>query len=155
MTSLPESNSADERSIKNESYYWYRGEKITLYETSNKVFAIFDKTSIGELYDPITRSTSTRSFTTKPYHTSKRILNTDVDPEYIFWAKVDKDIVSANASNILYSAPYFLTETGKEKGKTTASIHGLNVPCTHAIQNRARNRNGSNTHVFTVASTHR
>lgn len=41
-----------------------------------------------------------------------------MDPEYIFWAKVDKDIVSANASNILYSAPYFLTETGEEIGVT-------------------------------------
>lgn len=41
-----------------------------------------------------------------------------MDPEHIFWAKVDKDIVSANASNILYSAPYFLSETGEEIGVT-------------------------------------
>lgn len=118
LTSFPESNSADERTIKNDSYYWYLGEKIPLYETSDKVFAIFDKSSIGELYDPITRSTSTRSFTTKPYHTSKRILNIDVHPEHIIWAKVDKDLVIANASNVIYYAPYFRTETGKEIGVT-------------------------------------
>lgn len=81
LTPILESNSTNQRTIKNESYYWYRGEKIPLYETSNKVFAIFDKTSTAELYDPVTRSISAESLNTKPYHSSNIIFKTDGHPQ--------------------------------------------------------------------------
>lgn len=118
LTSFSESNSTNPRTVSSDSYYWYHGEKIPLYEASNKVFAIFDKTSTEELYDPVTRSTSTRSLSAEPYHSSNRIFETDGHPENIIWAKVDKDLVIANPNIILYSAPYFLTETGDEIGVT-------------------------------------
>lgn len=118
LTSFSESNSTNPRTVSSDSYYWYHGEKIPLYEASNKVFAIFDKTSTEELYDPVTRSTSTRSLSAEPYHSSNRIFETDGHPENIIWTKVDKDLVIANPNIILYSAPYFLTETGDEIGVT-------------------------------------
>ena len=88
LTSFSESNSTNPRTVSSDSYYWYHGEKIPLYEASNKVFAIFDKTSTEELYDPVTRSTSTRSLSAEPYHSSNRIFETDGHPENIIWAKV-------------------------------------------------------------------
>ena len=109
-----------------ESYYWYRGEKIQLQESPDEVFVVFDRASINGFQNPYTKSSSLHSLNSRPYYSSARIFNKQVLPENVAWAKVDKNLIDLNSVNILYSAPYYITETGKEVGLTNYFLVRLN-----------------------------
>ena len=112
--------------IASDSYYWYRGEKIPLQESSDKVFAIFDRTSIYGFKDSETKSSIIQLVDSRPYCSSPMIFGEQVLSENIAWAKVDKDFIASNVAEILYSAPYYITETGREVGLTNYFLVRLN-----------------------------
>lgn len=112
--------------IASDSYYWYRGEKIPLQESSDKVFAVFDRTSIYGFKDSETKSSIIQLVDSRPYCSSPMIFGEQVLSENIAWAKVDKDFIASNAAEILYSAPYYITETGREVGLTNYFLVRLN-----------------------------
>lgn len=112
---LDESSSKVEtRSLNATDYYWYNGEQIALNKVPEKKFILFNSSDEKSISNLIQSTYSTNSIQINDVVLSSKIIRKKSSTESLKWSVIStSDNLSTN-SQILYEAPCFLTEDGKE-----------------------------------------
>ena len=103
------------RSSNYEHYYWYKGEKVKLSIVENKKFILFKHTNETSIMDYLS-NLSTKPIFEKVVLSSKIVSHPKRITEDLMWTTISSQDRLSNEPDILYEAPYFLSEDGKELG---------------------------------------
>lgn len=100
------------RSSNYEHYYWHNGEKIELSILKDKKFILFNKSDQGEISNFLGEKTAFKKVVLSPKIKSL----TNAVTSDLMWATVTATDKLSDKHEVLYEAPFFLSESGKELG---------------------------------------
>ena len=102
------------RSLNATDYYWYNGEQIALNKVPEKKFILFNSSDEKSISNLLQSTYSMNSIQINDVVLSSKIIKKKSCTESLKWSVIStSDNLSTN-SQILYEAPCFLTEDGKE-----------------------------------------
>jgi hypothetical protein len=115
-TEPPGEGDISTRSSSYTDYYWYNGTKVGLNKKKDKKFILFEASDEQAVALSITNAKTIAQ--PQEVILSPKIQGSKAKPssELLKWAVIETSLSFASSPNILYEAPYFLTENGDELG---------------------------------------
>ena len=113
---IEETNISSTRAVEITDYYWYQGKKIGLKKNESKKFILFRQEDVMKL----NANFANFKFTDSPSEVkiSPKVQNSKATTlgSSLMWASIETSESLMKYSEILYEAPYFITEDGYELG---------------------------------------
>ncbi|HQH24150.1 MAG TPA: hypothetical protein PLM01_04625 [Bacteroidales bacterium] len=115
---------------QNDSYYWYKGEKVPLKQAGHKKFILFEKENEDQVISDFTinsweiiKSSEVSVFSTLIPYNAYRESRTKKWAFVINEAgKISDSLALQFSSKVLYASPFFMTKQGEEVGLFSRSM---------------------------------